>query len=314
MLGIHLEPPQTMPLREREIRKRLWWALYILDSKIGMKLGRPFALNDSHAKPSLLSDGFEAAAVSGSNFAPLGENATWLSFMLHHTQLFQVAKAAHVAFFDRDLDLNHGQTMWDRPDTVEALADLMSPFVQHFDDWVKGVPDVLKTKRQQNGIPFSTDNTPLDIEQFAPVWIQRQRLLLELMYHNLNLNLHRSFITFSTGGTVLPMATTAASRSATHAIAVTQIVHQVLSSSSLLDGWHEAFQWQWNAAMTLIGFILAYPHGPSTASARSAVDLSIAVFDIFGRSFSVAANSAVIVRDLSAKIDFLNAQSQVLQT
>jgi hypothetical protein len=309
MLGLHLEPPATLPLRERELRKRLWWALFVLDSKIGMKLGRPFIIHDSHATPSLPSDGLEIAAASGSNFAPLGENVTWLSFNLHHTLLFQVARAAYTAFFDQELKLDHGQTVWDDIDTVEALAYSALSNAKQFDEWVNHVPRVLTTKRLNDGTPFSTDPSSLDIEQFAPVWIQRQRLLLELMYHNLRLNFYRPFITFHPTGASTPVAGDGATRCAAHAIALTHITHQVLSSSSILDGWHEAFQWQWNAVMTLLGFMLAYPHSSSTAAARSAVDLSLAVFDIFGKSFSVAANTAVIIRDLSAKINFLTDQS-----
>jgi hypothetical protein len=313
MLGLHLEPPQSMSLRERESRKRLWWAVYILDSKIGMKLGRPFALHDSHGVPNLPGDGLEVAAVSGSNFSPLGDEVTWLSFHLQHTQLFQTARAAHTAYFSRELNLDHGQTIWDAAESMDTLAELISPYTQRFDEWVNGVPGALKTKRQHNGTPFSVDISPLDIEQFAPVWLQRQRLLLELMYHNLSLNLYRPFITFSKNEGDVPAARDEAFRCATHAIALTHIIHQVLSSTSILDGWHEAFQWQWNAVMTLVGFVLAYPHCSSTATARSAIDLSITIFDIFGKSFPVAVNTAVVIRDLSAKIDFLTEQRRAEQ-
>jgi hypothetical protein len=313
MLGLHLEPPQTMPMREREMRKRLWWILYTLDSKIGMKLGRPFILHDSLATPSLPSDAVEVAAVSGSNFALLGENVTWLSFNLQQVKLFQIAKAAYMAFFEQDLHLDHGQTAWDNPETMDTMAELMSPYTQRFNEWVIDVPAVLKTKRQDGGSTFSTDTTALDIEQFAPVWIQRQRLILELVYHNLSLNCYRPFIAFSTSSPSTNVAKEGAIRCSAHAVALTHIIHQVLSSSSILDGWHEAFQWQWNAAMTLVGFRLAYPQDVSIVAVRNAIHLSIAVFDVFGRSFSIAANAADIIRDLNTKIDFLTEQSCTIQ-
>jgi hypothetical protein len=63
--------------------------------------------------------------------------------------------------------------------------------------------------------------------------------------------------------------------------------------------------------MTLAGFVLTYPHGPSTLAARSAIDRAVLVFDIFGENFEVAASAAKIVRDLCPKIDFLQEQHRV---
>ena len=88
-------------------------------------------------------------------------------------------------------------------------------------------------------------------------------------------------------------------------MALTRITQQVLSSTSILAGWHEAFQWQLNAAMALVGFVLAYPRGTLTAAARNAIDFSVDVFDAFGNSFAVATSAASIVRELGTKISFL---------
>jgi hypothetical protein len=101
-----------------------------------------------------------------------------------------------------------------------------------------------------------------------------------------------------------------ATKCAAHAMALTHMMHQVLTSTSILAGWHEAFQWQWNAAMTLVGFVLAHPHSASTRAVRSTIDLSVAVFEIFGNSFAVAAGAANIMSELCAKVDLLIEQSQ----
>jgi len=62
--------------------------------------------------------------------------------------------------------------------------------------------------------------------------------------------------------------------------------------------------------MTLVGFVLAHPHGESTRAARSTIDLSVAVFENFGNSFAVAAGAANIMSELCAKVDLLIEQSQ----
>ncbi len=234
--------------------------------------------------------------LSGSSFAPLGENVTWLTWNLHNTKLILAARIAYTTFYDR------------APDTFNVCNG--QPITERLEEWLKGVPGALKTKRQNNGVPFSTDRSALKIEQFAPLWLQRQRLLLELMYHNLCTNLYRPSISFAPATAQTPLVDRTAMNCAAHAMALTHMMHQVLSSTSILAGWHEAFQWQWNAAMTLVGFVLAHPQGASTRAARSTIDLSVAIFENFGNSFAVAAGAANIMSELCAKVDLLIEQSQ----
>lgn len=304
MLGLHLDPPDSMPQQERELRRRLWWALYIFESKFGMKLGRPFLLHPSNDSPGLPGHHLHAAMQSGSNFAPLGDNLTWLSFNLEHTKLFLAARAAYTALYGKDSNLCNGQRLWNDPSVLEIRAASLGSYMEKLEEWAVSVPHALQTKRKTSARPFSTVISDLDIEQFAPLWLQRQRILLELMYHNLCTNLYRPFISFDP----MPMSTPAeqnAINCAKHAMALTHITQQVLSSTSILTGWHEAFQWQWNAAMTLVGFVLAYPRGTSTAAAWKTIDLSVGIFDTFGNSFAVARSAASIVRKLSTKISLL---------
>ncbi|KAI0134277.1 fungal-specific transcription factor domain-containing protein [Xylariales sp. AK1849] len=314
MLGLHLEPSTSMPKRERELRKRLWWTLYVLESKMSMKLGRPFLLHGYSATCGLPADDYASAMLSGSTFAPVGENLTWLTWILYNTKLLLVARNAHIAFYDTDLDSFNiaytGHTLWENSKMLEAYAESMQQHTRNLEDWAKAVPSAFKTTRQRNGIPLSIDRSTLEIELLAPLWLQRQRLLLELMYHNLCANIYRPFITFVPATEPTPLADMSAVTCADHAMALTHIMHQVLSSTSILAGWHEAYQWQCNAAMTLVGFVLAYPHGASARAARDAIDLSIITFENFGNSFAAAASAANIVRDLSGKVDLLINQSQ----
>ncbi len=296
MLGLHLEPPQSMPRRERETRKRLWWTLYVLETKMSMKLGRPFLLHDYDTTCSLPADDPEIAMLVGSSFAPLGGNVTWLTWNLHNTKLLLAARTAYTTFNERD------------PDTFNAGN--CQPVTEPLEDWLNEVPGAIKTQRQYNGVPFSTDQSALQIEQFAPLWLQRQRLLLELMYHNLCINLYRPSISFASATAQTPLANGMAMKCAAHAMALTHMLHQVLTSTSILAGWLEAFQWQWNAAMTLVGIVLAYPHDDLAATARSVIDLSVAVLENFGNSFAVAAGAANILGELCAKVDVLIEKSQ----
>lgn len=311
MLGLHREPPPTMALRERELRKRVWWTLYMLDTKIGMKLGRPFLLNRSPAEPSLPDDGRNAAVESGSHFAAPDDDTTWLSFSVQQVKLFINAREAHTAFYGKRLDIRDDQTIWDNPDVLEAHARFMQPYQRAMEDWASALPSSLKTRRQDGGQPLSTDGSTLEIEQFVPLWLQRQRLLLELVYHTIWIYQCRPFITFTSVSPISALVEETGTKAALHAITLTRILHDVVSSTSILKGWHEGFQWQWNAAVTLVGFLLACPQSSIAPGARSAIDLSIGVFEVFASGCVVSGGAAVITRKLAAKIDLLAQQVRV---
>ncbi|KAK4167961.1 fungal-specific transcription factor domain-containing protein [Cladorrhinum sp. PSN259] len=314
MLGLHLDPLDTAPLGEREMRKRLWWALYMLDSKIGMKLGRPFLVYLSRSSPALPGDGFEVAMQSGSSFAPLGDDVTWLSFHLHQSKLFKATRDLHAAFYSRHIDVDSAKTIWDDVGALESQANFLKSHTAGLEQWRSEVPSALTTKRIGKSHAFATDGTILDIEPFAPLWIQRQRLLLELIYHNLCTNLYRPFISFTHNLPSSTAAGEAANQCVLHAAELTLIIHHVLSSTTILAGWYEVFQWQWNAAMTLLGFVFANPRAQSSERARTAINQAVAVFDIFSQSFAVSASASRIVRELAAKAESVVQESQRSQS
>ncbi|KAI0009207.1 fungal-specific transcription factor domain-containing protein [Xylariaceae sp. FL0662B] len=318
MLGLHMEPPEDMPAAQREMRKRIWWSLYTLESKTSMKLGRPFSTDLLSTTCSLPADDHETAISAGSDFAPVGENVTWLTYCLQNTKLALNARAVHSAFYDKYSDIysgDQGRVVYDDPPALERYAEFLVTAMQTLDTWAKAVPEALKTKREGHGEMFSTDRSALVIEQFAPSWLQRQRLLLELLYHNLTMNLYRPFITFPSASLNTPPRTPTARSHATsainHGMALTHIMYQVLSETDILTGWHEAFQWQWNVALTLAGYFFAYPDSSIVPAVREAISRAIDVFDIFGRNFAVANSAALVMRDLATKADFLTGLLRV---
>ncbi|GAM39396.1 hypothetical protein TCE0_034f10911 [Talaromyces pinophilus] len=80
---------------------------------------------------------------------------------------------------------------------------------------------------------------------------------------------------------------------------------RILTGSEILSGMHEAFHFQWNATVSLIGFILAYPLSPLTPEVRENINNAIAVFETFGKHFAVGASAANVTRNLVAKADYL---------
>ncbi|KAI1126138.1 fungal-specific transcription factor domain-containing protein [Nemania abortiva] len=305
MLGLHLPAPENMPVREVEIRKRLWWSIYMLDTKISVKLGRPFLLHRFDVKCSLPSDDHQVAALSGSSFSPLSYDVTWLSWTIHHIKLVVAARSIYMAFYGTYPDLPADEN----PQVREASALFLVEQMQSLDSWAKGLPDALKIRRKGDGNPLSTDRSPLDMEQFAPSWVKHQRLTLELLYHVVCVTLWRPYVLYELVYTPaasecrLTMAESCANNCATHAIALTHIMHQVLLTTDILAGWYEAFDWQWNCAITLVGFALTHIGEPLGREARNAIDMAIEVFEVFGKSFAAGISAAKMMRKLEDTVD-----------
>ncbi|KAK0708612.1 fungal-specific transcription factor domain-containing protein, partial [Lasiosphaeris hirsuta] len=327
ILGLHLEPPEELPRPERELRKRLWWTLYTLESKTCLKLGRPWSAPMADTTCSLPADDYQLAIQSGSAVLA-GGNVTWLTYTLQLTKLVLAVRNSYLAFYHECARALHNAsgggggggggsssspaTIYDSPELLEGAAAFLQTHMAGLETFVATVPDALQTKREPGGgMPFSTAGTSdLAIETFAPLWLQRQRLFLELLYHNLSVILYRPLISFPPTSPSQPSKTPTADQCATrcvsHAVTMTRMTHQaLLSETDLLKGWHEGFQWQWNAAITMVGYNLAHPLAPAAAEARAAIGMAIEVFDVFGRHFAVGARAARVVRELTAKTDFL---------
>ena len=309
VLGLHQESPYHFSRPEKELRKRLWWAVYTLESKACMALGRPWLSQVFQMRCTLPADDQELAHLAGPNFAStsLDEHTPWLSYYVHYVKLVLAARAVHIAFDKKCaqvLGATGGTSIYENAQSLETLASFLSQGLQCIRTWAENVPNSLKTERRGGGKAFSTDRSTLEVDIVAPQWLQRQRLLLELLYHNVVMNLYRPFICFaSPSSSAIPLADGNSISCLNHAIATTSIILQLLTTSDTLNGWHEAYQFQWNATLSMIGFIFAYPVCPPTPSARKAVNDAITIFDIFRDNFAVAASATNVTRDLAAKVD-----------
>ena len=314
IVGLHLEPPIDMPQAERELRKRIWWCLSTIEIKSSMKLGRPISLDISQATVTMPADDIEAASLNG---ATLGSYAgvTWLKYTVEQQKLIYTTLDVYRSMYGKASEIiTHSgiKNLYKDPQGLESCAELVATKMPALRNWLDQVPAGMKTQRRNGGEPYATDRTPLDLDPLAPTWLQHQRVCLELMYHSMCVNLHRPFVTFAaSSGTYTPIAERHASTCVNHAIAHTFIMHQAITEANILSGWSEYFLWQWNAAVTIIGFILAYPVHPAVPHARKGFEKTVDIFDKFGENFAVAASAASIARDLMGKADVLSDRLRV---
>ncbi|KAL1887294.1 hypothetical protein Sste5346_010310, partial [Sporothrix stenoceras] len=249
---------------------------------------------------------------------------TWLTYGTHVRAIVSTAANIHRAVFGRYDDLLAAHkpplsTPYRHPAVLEQCALILSNLVGPLHELGDQVPEELRLPRLPGGNsePFSFDSSSVRLDENIPVWLQNQRLYLEMTYHSMAINLYRPFISFYRRGAgsgalyrYLPTTDRHAARAARHAITFVRIVHKVVHNTTLLaPTWNEYFQWLWNAVVTLVGFLFAHPLHPTTTAAREAAECAVSVCDIYAASrFTVAADAATILRCFLKRVDELFAR------
>jgi hypothetical protein len=305
ILGLHLEAPEHLPEQQREARKRLWWLLYALEMKFAMELGRPLAVNISQVTCGLPSDE-KFAYTTVQQKTILSKEAVYLSFSVHFVRLYLATRAIYITFYDHCAEVlsqTKQRDIHERPQALEECAGFLLSKIPYSQKWLREVPDALKAGREAGGESFSIDQSLLRINRSLPRWQQQQSVFLELHYHNMMMSLYRPFICFPPPATAaVPLTDRCAESCLDHARAITLIIHGSLLDTKLLNNHHEAFRWQWNATLTLVGYILAYPGSPGAMKATSAVQKALQVFERLGETFAIAMLAKQTTEELLARV------------
>ncbi|KAH7158357.1 hypothetical protein DER46DRAFT_662339 [Fusarium sp. MPI-SDFR-AT-0072] len=290
-LGLHIEPGNDLPVKEREARKRAWCIMFMFETRSCIRLGRPWVTQTQQILPFLPTSD-QTHNTSGMN---------QLVYTTERAKLTEIARAAFDGVFN------------DRPRdkatiaTPDSQSRALTASMESIRGWAEALPQILKTERRGGGKSLSTDLSEIEIEPFAPIWLRRQRLMLELFYHELMLTLGRHCISqFLTryGSTGTPSSSEVADISALHAAATTKLLHQVYREYDILDGWYEPFNCQWNAAITLVGYLLTCPQdSPTTTISRTALSQSVTVLEKMGEFFGTASSAAGVIRTLHQRLN-----------
>lgn len=310
-LGLHHEAPNDPPAAEQKLRRRIWWTLCLLDSQACIELGRPHLIHISEMACSLLpSDDQVESKNSGNHSISTFGDISWLTFHTQCVKLIVTVRAIYTAFYEKCSELitsYEGKDPYDDPELLESCAAHLLQSMKALQTWVRNVPKSLQTPRKGAGEPFSTTRSSIELDPYIPFWLQRQRLLLELLYHNLAMSLYRLFIRFPPGSTALcPISAGHSVLCLGHASTTTYIIHQALTEADVLNGWHQAYRLQWDAALSILGFNLANPMCPHAPSARKAIHTAVANLDIFAAgNLASAASAATLMRGLLEKMELL---------
>lgn len=297
-----------------ECRKRLWSCLVMLDIQISTHLGRPFAIPNHHQDSQPDSDSRAASLGPTYTLSP-DLDINWLTFQHERRRLFNLVREIHDDFYavcEDVLDEIDAPDFYPYPSSREKCAQFLFQQLKKLKQWAEELPEGLKTPRR-DGIPFSIDRSALDLSGGDPLWLQRQRLILELEYHTFSVVLRRPFISF------LPTPALGTLSSDNHcitagnsALAVTNILHQVLRDTDVLTGWYQVADWQLNAMLLVAGFSCGYPICPVSPSLRRTIPTAAAVFgmvkatDKAELSHRLRDKSFELLRDFGVRIGITN--------
>ncbi|GKZ85620.1 hypothetical protein AnigIFM56816_011590 [Aspergillus niger] len=324
MIGVAMRLAQSLDLQhplatratthEAETRHHVWWTLVHLDFQCSRFLGKPMSvsLNDATLNTPIPSPqhpwptselGFHSASVSLTVVA-----RKMVEDLEHHARgvsgttdrYTQVERHAH--HLSREIK---GLYRW-RDQILEAnlYANITLACNVYQPDEATTSMDRLKHGQ----------NATLSFHE-APA-LTLQKTLLELQYHDIVLWAHRPFIQFPSRGLV-PQRSPQADRHATtalqHALTVTDLIHQRMLYHDALYGCSEIYQYVWNAVLTLVGFMLAYPLCYWFPLAQQHVERSLPIFEGAGTINPIASRAAHRTRYLlgrvSALIELLSSQS-----
>ncbi|KAJ5108439.1 hypothetical protein N7456_005114 [Penicillium angulare] len=309
-LRLHLPPCDTTLREYQELNRRLWCTLVGFDCQLSMALGRPQVINLEDIEASLPGDSQEHALLSGSMLViPVNDEISWLSFHVQSLRLSLTIRGVQSAFYQhgaRLMEQKNAQNMYDDATLTEELAACLGRELSVVYDWARKVPESLKIPRRGSGEPLSTERCPVKLDALTPIWLQRQQVLLEISYHHFQMANFRPFIRLRPGcPSITPLSDCHSISCLNHAVTLTNIIHQLLNDTDLLRGWYPVFQYQWDAALCILGFVLANPVCPPTPAARKSVQTAIKSFEMIGRYSVAAVTASQIVREIGAQGEML---------
>lgn len=308
-LGLHTEPPPTISKLEKTLRQNIWWTINAMDVRISLDLGQPFVVHQSVSTClSLLAIEDAAVSIPADNQLTTFKEVSSSTYFHYYLDLTMAARKTHevfVAHCAAALEANNTSDFYASAAVIKDCANFLLECIKPVHDWVKQVPDPLKTPRRGAGQPFSTSRSALDFEDSVPTWLQRQRVMLELSYHDFLMIFHRTFIRFPSRFVGrIPISSEHSVWSLNYAIIITQIISQVLTESDVLSFVHETTRILWDATATLLAFVMAHPFCPHSPSAHAALQNAVSAFDVLGtRSSDAADRAAETTRTVLVHID-----------
>lgn len=251
---------------------RTWWGLYSLEMELSFALGRPdtLGLDEYHDRPIPPVDDSEYAII------PLMVDSA------------RIVRRIAIGIY-------HSRMSWQQKMTqAQSLED-------ELDGWVAGLPERIKPS-------FSTSSSPSSSRGLAalrqPKWCRRQKIIMEIRYHNVRMLLFRPLLSIVTRDSATPPppgVAKAVDKCTTSAKRIIEIVHEAMIANSWFRTW-------WDNTMYILFATAVLLLHTSRAGQQSRgptippqVDIAVAILEAMDECM-VARKSANIIRHMLAQV------------
>jgi hypothetical protein len=285
--------------RECQLFRRVWWTLIHLDFRCSKHVGKPVSVNIDDLMCLIPSK--EAEDIHLSNG------------LLFHTESIRLTAEALVvndSMERRSSSLFNGAAGTTQ---IESRAKCLSDLLYKLRRWRDELPQAKDFANMHFDVPdlpsAPTEAVSVeekDTEQSPMITLLSTSLLLQ--YHDVMVGLHRVFIQFPNHPLIpksSPLADAHAATALNHALTMIKVSHNAMATQDILHGLSELYQYLWNAVITIIGFMLAYPYCHRCPAAREYLHLALEIFDSAGKENFTATRAATLTRHLCTKVDSL---------
>ncbi|KAF9888567.1 hypothetical protein FE257_008499 [Aspergillus nanangensis] len=299
-LDLHHDPHNSMKEVDADHLRRIWWTLIHLDFRCSRHFGKSMTV----AAPDTTCIPPHVVTENITNPDCLYYHDQSLKLTAISLQVIQSLSDPMPEGGGRRIESRAKRLTDERYRLCEWKTSLeQQPCLRIFDVDVENIP-----MPDPNSIENHTyDSNEEGLKKYTPVQILLTTLL-ELQYHDIMITLHRVFIQFpesSFPGRLTPLSDSHGATALNHAMATAYLVHSRMAHNDSLYGCCELYQYQWNAVLTIMGFILAYPYCQRVFKARRYVDLALEIFESAGPHNVAARRFTDITRQTCTKMDTL---------
>ena len=313
VVKLHRLPPSHLPESGKTSHMQLWWMLFSLDLQCSLQLDMPAASQKSLVKcPFPTEDGLARYVSSPSHCE---ERVSPYMYTTGLVNLASIVTDIAACFSTADLDEGDSNS----PTTFEHHALKLSSTLQNLEIWHDQLPSGLRLNQGGN-VSGNAEVLDFDRDLSLPIWLRRQRVLLELHYHNAYTLIQRPFIRlrYTHSSDPSEMITPPDSRQPQtelhitsalyHATMVIDIVFTVCSTSEVLYGWSEVLQPLWNATLTIMAYVYANSLSSVVPHALDSLTRAQAVFESFSSTCPSAHSAKGILQSLASSLQIMTAQ------
>ncbi|KAH6683609.1 hypothetical protein F5X68DRAFT_171820 [Plectosphaerella plurivora] len=284
-MGINREPgPNTkVDPAQRRAESRTWWGLYSLETEMSFAMGRPDTLGADlfHNRRYPLIRGAPDTDIS----RPELLDPPHCAIIKCMVDFSRITRSICLSIYLSE-------------DTVSRTVSTVHRIEQDLDRWVEGLPEAVRPKvHAPAGAPTSSLRAAKD-----PQWVKRQKLVLNIRYHNLRILLFGSLLLKSsaTERATIPGAREATQKYLDSASKTIDIIYQTYEHNDFFRTWFYNTTYTVFAASIILVYVMREATEEESQPLLRRVDMAIEILEIMDECV-VALESAKLLRRAKEK-------------